>query len=201
MGPGLGTGERALEQLKCALASRADRSVLLDADALTLLAGSGEGQWDRLVDGHVLITPHPGEMARLTGRSIEDVQSDRLGAARRFAAEKGIATLLKGTPSVVAGADNSVWVDGAGSSDLAVAGMGDVLTGTAGALLAQGLGAEEAACVALYLTGHGARQAALGASLTPSDVVERMAEALLPRGNGYTDLPFPFVTFDQDPSD
>jgi len=84
-------------------------------------------------------------------------------------------------------------------SELAVAGMGDVLTGAVGSFLAQGVEPFRAAGLALHTTGRAASRAGLGAALTPSDAVEAIPSALAERGEGTTDLPFPFVTFDQPP--
>jgi NAD(P)H-hydrate epimerase len=106
--------------------------------------------------------------------------------------------LLKGAPSVVASPDGPLLVDTQSSSDLAVAGMGDALTGVAGALLAQGLDPRTAAAVGLYLTGRAARIAGRGAALIPSDVVSHLADALAEDAAPVTDLDLPFVTFDAD---
>ena len=81
---------------------------------------------------------------------------------------------------------------------MATGGMGDVLAGVVGALLAQGLGPLAAGAVALYLSGRAANLAGLGSALTPGDVVERLPEALAERGDGASDLGLPFVVFDQD---
>jgi NAD(P)H-hydrate repair Nnr-like enzyme with NAD(P)H-hydrate dehydratase domain len=91
-------------------------------------------------------------------------------------------------------------VDTQGSSDLAVAGMGDALTGVCGALLAQGLAPREAGAVGLFLSGRAARLAGRGAGLAPSDVVRCLPDALVERGDATSDLLLPFVTFDADPA-
>jgi NAD(P)H-hydrate epimerase len=108
--------------------------------------------------------------------------------------------LLKGAPSLVADADGSLTIDTQSSSDLAVAGMGDALTGVAAALLAQGLAPTDAGAAALYLTGRAARIAGRGASLVPSDVIRHLGDALTERAEATTDLDLPFVTFDADPA-
>jgi NAD(P)H-hydrate epimerase len=91
-------------------------------------------------------------------------------------------------------------VDTVGSSDLAAAGMGDVLSGVISSFLAQGSPPHEAASLGLHTSGRGAARTGLGVSLTPEDVVEAMPGALRERGDGDTDLNLPFVLFDQDPA-
>lgn len=200
VGPGLGTDEAACQQLGAALAARGERPVVVDADALTLLARGEAGGMNGLAGGPAVVTPHPGEMARLLGCAVEDVQGDRVAAARGLAEQHEVVVLLKGAPSLVAAPGGRLLVATVQeASALAVAGMGDVLAGAAGAFLAQGVGAAEAAGLALEVTGHAASARGLGAALTPSDVVDAVPGALARRGDGATDLPFPFVTFDQDP--
>ena len=196
VGPGLGTGDEAARQLEAVLAARDGRPVVVDADALTLLARGVQGGIFALEGTGAVVTPHPGEMSRLTGRSVAEIQADRVGTVRTFAASHGVATLLKGAPSLVADPDGRLLVSATEhTSALAVAGMGDVLTGAAGSFLAQGVDPVGACGLALYVTGRAVAESGRGASLTPSDVVEgvRIAHPHLLN----TDLPFPFITFDQ----
>ncbi len=196
VGPGLGTDRDAARQLHMALDARGARPAVLDADALTLLAGGGALG----AGGDIAVTPHPGEMARLTGRSVREVQDDRIGAARAFAAAHGVVTLLKGAPSLVADPGGGLLISATEqTSSLAVAGMGDVLTGAVGCFLAQGAAPAPACGLALHVTGRAAAAVALGPSLMPSDVIEGIPAALADTGAGapVTGLPFPFVTFDQ----
>lgn len=199
VGPGLGTGAAAARPLEWAMRVRKDVPAVLDADALTLLAGGVAGGVQGLATGgEVVLTPHPGEMARLTGTNVAAVQRDRPAAARSLAATAGAVVLLKGAPSLVAGPDGGLLVATCETpSDLAVAGMGDVLTGAVGAFLAQGVPAFEAAGLALGITDRAAAIRGLGPALSPSDVVEAVPDALAERGPGRTSLPFPFVVFDQ----
>jgi len=193
-GPGLGTDDEAWKVLAELLAA-APRKLVLDADALNLAAA---GRFDlRAVSSElsVLLTPHPGEMARLM-RTVDDAATTVRAAAARF----GCAVLLKGAPSLVADSMGSLRIDTQSSSDLAVAGMGDALTGVASALLAQGLTPGDAGAVALYLSGRAARIAGRGASLVPSDVIRHLGDALTERAEATTDLDLPFVTFDADPA-
>lgn len=197
-GPGLGTGEAESRQLQVALQALGGRPAVLDADALTLLSRAPA---DALAGGApMVVTPHPGEMARLTHTSVAAVQNDRIGAARTFAAARGLVTLLKGAPSLVADPHGRLLVSTtAPTSALAVAGMGDVLTGALGAFLAQGAPPLEASGLALHATGRAASATGLGAAMMPSDVVEGIPGALDVDAEPITELPFPFVTFDQAP--
>ena len=198
LGPGLGRGEGAARAL-VGLLEGDPRPTVMDADALNLAAAGALPALDRLGEGRpLLLTPHPGEMARLLEQPRDEVQHDRPGAARRGALRFRCALLLKGAPSLVATSDGILRVDGVGSSDLATAGMGDVLTGVCGALLAAGLAPGDAGALGLHLTGRSAARAHRGAGLSPMDVAEGLPDALRESGSGTTDLPFGFVTFDQD---
>jgi len=139
-------------------------------------------------------------MKRLSGLSAEAIEEDRMRAARNLARANGVVVLLKGLPSIVVPPHGAGLVDTVGSSDLAAAGMGDVLTGVAASLMAQGVGPTEAGALALYGAGRAAAIAALGRSLTPSDVIERLPSVWTEGGLGESDLDHPFVIFDQDPA-
>ncbi len=140
VGPGLGRGAWSRQLLDAALASA--KPQVLDADALNLLAQSPR----RLADDCV-ITPHPGEAARLLGVETATIQSDRFRAARELAARYAAVTVLKGSGSLIAAPDGRVAVCAWGNPGMASGGMGDVLCGVIAALLAQGLSAWDAACV------------------------------------------------------
>jgi len=158
-GPGMGTDEAARNRLAAVLGT--DLPVLVDADGLTLVAQE-RGLLARAAP--TLLTPHAGELARLVGADPADVAARRLEHARAAAAELGVTVLLKGSTTVVAPAgDGEVLVNSTGTSWLATAGTGDVLSGLAGALLAQGLAVTDAAAAAAFLHGIAARQAAAGA--------------------------------------
>lgn len=201
VGPGLGTGEEGAEILARTLESGSHHPLLLDADALNLLAMGQRPDLAAMARTRDLVlTPHPGEMARLTGLDAAQIRANRPQVARTLASEKGCTVLLKGMPSLVASPEGRIMVDTAGSSDLAAAGMGDVLSGAISAFLAQGSGSVEAAALGLFTSGRAAVQAALGVSLTPEDVIEALPAALREEGAGDTELDFPFVLFDQDPA-
>jgi hydroxyethylthiazole kinase-like uncharacterized protein yjeF len=157
-GPGMGTQQAARDRLAAVLAT--DLPVLVDADALTLV-GQEPGLLDRAAP--TLLTPHAGELARLLGTGPEDVEAGRLAHARAAASRFGATVLLKGSTTVIAPAGGgAVLVNPTGTSWLATAGTGDVLSGLAGALLAHGLPVPQAAAAAAYLHGLAGRLAAAG---------------------------------------
>jgi hydroxyethylthiazole kinase-like uncharacterized protein yjeF len=202
-GPGLGTDDDGWRVLGNVLEA-GPGALVLDADALNL-AAAGRFDLTGAAGGRsTLLTPHPGEMARLLAAPSGAARTDPASTARTAAARLGCSVLLKGAPSVVAEPGGSLRIDTQSSSDLAVAGMGDALTGVATALLAQGLGACEAGAVALHLTGRAARLAGRGAALVPSDVIRHLPDALVeavrPGAGAASDLDLPFVTFDADPA-
>ena len=135
-GPGMGASEESAAVLNQVIEC-GTQPLLLDADALNLAAAGAVSLSEVGAGRPVLITPHPGEMARLAPDLVQT--ASRLDAARTVATEHAIAVLFKGAPSVVAAPSGPVLIDTQGSSDLAVAGMGDTLSGVCGALMAQGL--------------------------------------------------------------
>ncbi len=174
-GPGMGTGETAAGLLAAVLAT--SLPVLVDADGITMLAAHRE-----LLarSAPTLLTPHAGELARLLGADRADIEAHRLRFATRAAAELGCTVLLKGSTTVIASPppDQGVLVNPTGTSWLATAGSGDVLSGLAGALLAQGLEPLRAAAAAAYLHGIAARLAADGAPIGASDLIEAFPAAI-----------------------
>jgi NAD(P)H-hydrate epimerase len=108
----------------------------------------------RRLDGTALVvTPHLGEMARLTGLAPEDLERDRLAAPRRFAQEWNAVVVLKGAPTVIAAPDGRCRINPTGNPGMATAGMGDVLTGILAGFIAQGLAPYDAACAAVFVHG------------------------------------------------
>jgi hydroxyethylthiazole kinase-like uncharacterized protein yjeF len=157
-GPGLGTDSAAQRVLAQAL--RLDAPLVLDADALNLIAAYGVLQSAVLArKSPTLMTPHPAECARLLEAKTAEVQLDRIAAAQRLAARFKSWVALKGNGTVVASPEGRWWINASGNPGMASAGMGDVLTGIAGALAAQGLSAGDALVAAVYL--HGAAADAL----------------------------------------
>jgi NAD(P)H-hydrate epimerase len=200
-GPGMGSHEAAVTALGQLCGSDSRVPLVLDADALNMIAQAPvPGLSEITAERAVLVTPHLGEMERLSGVARHELTERRIEAAQDFSAQSGSTLLLKGLPSMVVEPGGRVWVDSVATSDLATAGMGDVLAGAAGAFAAQGVAGAESGCLALYYTGRAALLAGTGVSLTPSDVIERLPTALAEAGSGYSDLDFPFVIFDQDPA-
>ncbi|MFI7450531.1 NAD(P)H-hydrate dehydratase [Nonomuraea sp. NPDC049714] len=173
LGPGLGTGRWARELVARVLAS--DVPVLVDADGLNLVA---KDVASLRRTSPVLITPHAGELARLTGAGRAEIEAGRLEHARAAAAGLGVTVLLKGSTTVVAEEGSPVRVNGTGTPWLAAGGTGDVLSGVAGSLLAQGLSCYDAGSCGAYLHGLAARIAARGAPLTAAEVAEAVPAAI-----------------------
>ena len=178
-GPGLGRGPGAAEFVR-ALLDRATVPLVLDADALTVLAGSPEGLVGR-EDRDVIITPHPGEMARLIGSSVEDVQAHRIDVACEFATARRLYVVLKGHRTILATPDGHVYINPTGNAGMATGGTGDVLTGMIAAWLAQLLDAEAACRLAVFLHGVAGDLAAGQkgqVSMVATDLIACLGEAL-----------------------
>lgn len=152
IGPGLGQGERAETLLGAVLAS--DIPCVLDADALNLIAGNEDLRKAcarRTAD--TLLTPHPAEAARLLAMTTADLQADRLGAAKNLSANLNAHVVLKGSGSVIVARDGHWFINTSGNPGMASAGMGDVLSGILGALLAQKYTGESALVLGVHLHG------------------------------------------------
>lgn len=172
IGPGIPRGEKTGDLLEAFLAEF-EGPVVLDADALNAIAGRAERL--RRARGEVVITPHPGEMARLLGTTAAEVQRDRIETARRFALEHGCTVVLKGAGTVVAGPDGQAAVCPAGNPGMATGGSGDVLGGLLAALLAQGIRPADAARAAVQVharAGDLVRRDRGMAGLVASDLLE-----------------------------
>lgn len=153
VGPGLGRGAEAPE-LVVGLLAGAGLPAVVDADGLNALALASD--WHRSLRGEIVLTPHLGEMERLTGAPARELEAERVDAARRWAERWGVVVLLKGAPTVVAAPDGRATVNSTGNPGMASAGMGDVLTGCVLAFLAQGLSGYDAARLAAYVHGRAA---------------------------------------------
>ncbi len=151
-GPGFSTKAYAGELLKKLLQERQEYGIpcILDADALNLLAE--DQSLFSYLDGRVVVTPHMGEMARLTGKSIEGLKADPILAAKEFYEEYGIICVLKDARTVVA-SERGVYVNCSGNDGMATGGSGDVLSGLLGGLAAGGMELAEAAETGVYLHG------------------------------------------------
>lgn len=153
MGPGMGALPE-VRKLVLDILPAVSIPVVLDADALNCIC-------DRLdvlnnMKAPVILTPHPGEMSRLTGKSVSDIQADRIGLARRFSQDHNVHLVLKGARTVIAHPDGTVYINLTANPGMAAGGMGDVLTGIIAGLLAQGLGPEAASHIGIYLHGKAA---------------------------------------------
>ena len=174
VGPGLGQGAWGRSLLSAAAAS-AGKPQVWDADALNLLADAVVR-----VPGQAVLTPHPGEAARLLGISSAEVQADRPLAARQLAERFQASVVLKGAGSLIAAADGRLALCDLGHPAMAGAGLGDVLAGLIGALLAQGMKPYEAACLGVWLHASAGQQLgeSLGRGLAASDLIPVIRELL-----------------------
>jgi len=154
IGPGIPTGE-GMAALVRRLVVELAVPLVIDADALNLL-GVEAAEVVRKSRAPRVLTPHPGEMARLCGCSTADVGKDRLGIARRLSAASGAVVVLKGARTIVATPEGTAYVNPTANASLGTAGSGDVLTGAIGAFLAQGLDAKDAACAGVFVHGAAA---------------------------------------------
>jgi len=179
-GPGLGTGPEQASLVR-ALLGRATVPLILDADALTVLADDPsalQGSPER----PVVITPHPGEMARLIGTSAADVQRHRLNVARDFATIHHVYVVLKGHRTLIATPDGTVFINPTGNPGMATGGSGDVLTGMLGGWLAQRQRVAGACMLAVYLHGAAGDLAAADVgevAMTAGDIVAQLGDAVL----------------------
>ncbi|SFI81297.1 NAD(P)H-hydrate epimerase [Paenibacillus sp. UNC496MF] len=184
IGPGLGRWDGDGAWLRAVWEAADGVPLVADADALNMLAAAGEhgggepfAAWPRR-KAPVVLTPHPGEMARLCGLSVREVLRDRIGLAQRFAERHGVTLALKGAGTVVATPDGSAYVNATGNPGMATGGSGDVLAGIIGGLLAQGLTAEQAAAAGVYLHGEAGDRAsaarATEAALIAGDIIEAL---------------------------
>ena len=175
LGPGLGTHPETVEVVR-RLVAEVPQYLVIDADGLNALASA------EFKGRNLILTPHPGEMARLTGKRTAEVQADRVAAARSFATERSLTLVLKGQRTLVASPDGRVWVNPTGSPAMATGGSGDILTGMMAGLLAQTPQEMEAAvAAAVYLHGRAGElgAAALGEqALIATDLLEFLPEAV-----------------------
>jgi ADP-dependent NAD(P)H-hydrate dehydratase / NAD(P)H-hydrate epimerase len=177
VGPGLGL-DAETQALARALARELRQPLALDADALTALAGHLDEL--RSAPAARCLTPHPGEMARMLGVAVDEVQRDRVEVVRRFATTYGVHVVLKGAVSVIGSPDGRVVLNPTGNPGMASGGTGDVLTGILGAFLARGLPPAAAMQAAVYLHGSAGDAAAARVgeeSLVAGDVIDALPEA------------------------
>jgi ADP-dependent NAD(P)H-hydrate dehydratase / NAD(P)H-hydrate epimerase len=150
LGPGMGTAPSTRELIR-RLVLEIDLPLVLDADGLNNITGDAADLAARRAP--LVMTPHPGEAARLAGMSVAQVQTDRLEAARRISASFRAVVVLKGARTVVAEPGGRIWINASGNSGMASGGMGDILTGVIAGLAAQGCSLLEAARIGVFVHG------------------------------------------------
>lgn len=177
IGPGLGRHEETAAAVREVITA-AECPLVVDADALNALVG----YTNLLAECAALpvLTPHPGEMARLTNLTVEAINADRVGVARQAASDWGSIVVLKGARTVVAFPDGEVYINTTGNAGMATGGTGDVLTGVIAGLVAQGMSSHDAAVAGVYVHGLAGDIAAQGGmvGMTAMDVLKAVPAAL-----------------------
>ena len=174
IGCGLGVNNN-IKSLVALLISGSDKPLVIDADGINLI--SSNINILKRASAPIIITPHPGEMARLIGSDVNTVQNDRYNIARNFAGEYGVTVVLKGANTLIALPDGRVYVNMTGNSGMAKGGSSDVLAGMAASFMAQGLSAEAAAINAVYyhgLAGDKCAEKYSRRSMLPSDIISEL---------------------------
>ena len=177
IGPGIGTADDTREMVR-SLYATLEKPMVVDADALNCLVGS---EWKKPPAPRIL-TPHPGEMSRLTGLTIPQVQADRIGIARSFATERGVTLVLKGEGTVIAFPDGRISINTTGSPAMATGGTGDILTGMTAGLAGQfPKDLDRAVAAAVYVHGLSGEMAARHLCEQPviaTDLLRYLPEAI-----------------------
>lgn len=184
LGPGIGTSGETREVVRRLCAENA-KPMVIDADALNCLSDSDfNGK-----AGLRVLTPHPGEMSRLTGKTVREVQNDRLACARDLATKRSIVVVLKGERTLIAFPDGRVWINPTGSPSMATGGTGDILTGMVAGLLGQFPDdTDRAVAAAVYLHSRAGELAAQHESeqtVIATDLLKYLAEGI----RGITNIP------------
>ncbi len=178
VGPGLSVSKDTIE-LVGSIIENSEAPLVLDADALNAL--SKDISVLKKCRGEVVITPHPGEMARLLSISIDDVQNNRIETAREFALKWNVITILKGSRTVVAFPEGTTYINLTGNSGMATGGTGDVLTGILAGLIGQGVKPADAALIGVHIHGLAGDRAAASkgeCGLIAGDLIEELPYAI-----------------------
>jgi NAD(P)H-hydrate epimerase len=178
IGPGLGS-DPGTARLVRDLVAETNLPMVVDADGLNALSEDPSILFAKKSPG-VILTPHPGEMARLCGLSASDIEADRMGAARKFAETYQVYVVLKGAGTVIATPEGELAINGSGNPGMASGGMGDLLTGVLAALLAQGYPPFEACRLGVFIHGRAADMVAADKGeigMTALDVQEQLPYA------------------------
>ena len=185
VGCGLGNSENTRKITEYVI-KHADCPIIIDADGINSIADNINVLKERTGDTNgwskTVITPHPLEFSRISGLTVDEIQADRIGAAKRFAEEYGVTVLLKGAYSVIADPSGVVKINSTGNAALAKGGSGDVLTGIIAAMLAQGLTPYIAASAGAYCHGYAADMLAKTmspASVIASDIIEALPQVFI----------------------
>jgi len=181
VGCGLGQSDAAINLVRQVVLQPETElpSLVLDADALNILARAPD--WWRDLKAEAVLTPHPGEMARLVGVAVGDIQKDRIGAAVKAASCWGQTVVLKGAYTVIASLEGAVRICPFANPGLATAGTGDVLAGAIAGLMAQGLNGFDAACLGVFLhalSGEMAREEMGDAGMLAGDLLPLLPKAI-----------------------
>jgi len=185
IGPGLGASDDSTRELVRGAVINRSVPLVIDADGLNSLA-----PWPGNLNGSsalpMILTPHPGEMARLTGKSIPQIVSNRVETARRFAMERSVIVVLKGSRTIIAAPDGQVYINPTGNSGMATGGTGDVLTGITVGLLAQKpddpVGSTIAAVYIHGLAGDIAARRIGTRAMIASDIMGALGESFIQAG-------------------
>lgn len=178
IGPGMGKCYDANNIIK-SVVKKSNIPILIDADGINALDGNGKILKDAKVP--IVITPHPGELAKLTGLTVEEIQKNRLDVAKKYALEYGVILVLKGYKTIIASDKGEIFVNTTGNPGMATAGSGDVLSGIITGFIAQGLNSLDASIVGVYihgLVGDLVAQREGQRGLVASDLIEYLPDTL-----------------------
>lgn len=179
IGPGLGQDKQAVKLVERMLIDDNLPKTIIDGDGLNIISKAGE--WWKSFDRGVILTPHPGEMARLTGLSLQEIQSNRIDVAQYYAKKWNKFLVLKGANTLVVSPAGQTAISPYANPILATAGTGDILSGVITGLLAQGLGLFDAAAVGVYIHGMAAEMVSreIGDSgMMASDLLPMLPKAI-----------------------
>ncbi len=178
IGPGIGTGDETRATVM-RLFNEIPQPMVIDADALNCLA---VGEWSGNPGSARVLTPHPGEMSRLTGLTIPAIQADRIAAARSLATDRNVIVVLKGERTLIGFPDGRVWINPTGSPSMATGGTGDILTGMIAGMLGQfPQDPDRAIAAAVYLHGLAGEIAArhlTEQTVIATDLLDYLAEGI-----------------------
>ena len=178
LGCGLGLCEDTVKLVREILLN-VKKPIILDADGIN--AVSVNINILKETSAPLILTPHPGEMARLTGLSIDEIQNNRISVARNFATEYGCVLVLKGSNTVVAGPSGSVYINRTGNAGMATGGSGDVLAGIISSFVCQSMSLQSATIAGVYvhgLCGDNVRKKYSMHGVTPTKMIGELAEVL-----------------------